>query len=315
MASNQCPRCLSAFRDPYTLRRHMGRKTPCAPIVEKADLPASEQQKQHSCHYCGRAFTSKSNLNRHIRGRCRIATTEEGMDKLLDHVLSRRLEEQSRATEALTQQVAELTSLVRSQISLEPAPPAAQQRAGVIHNAPVIQVGVMNVALTCWNSPGGPLPEFTPEFLMRVFRSSPELVKYCGLPYDEQTSSEAAPPYVVRALVESVREAHKDPVYRNVYLNPKRADQALVCIEQGGEQCWEVREIAEATRTLFDTAIERMRRVTLDDAARVRLPVDIQDAAAWIPILYDYEPARYVSEARKPMSALLGNARPPRIEN
>ena len=160
-----------------------------------------------------------------------------------------------------------------------------------------------------WNAPGGPLPAFDAAFLVRVFTCCTELKGYCELPQAEQMDPDIASPFVTRALVETVREAHKDPVYRNVYLNPKRADQVLVCVEEAGAQRWEVRQALEASRDLFDAVVTQMRRAVLSDVERPKMPARVQDAAAWVPLMYGSEPERYVAEAKAPMAALYETAR------
>lgn len=263
-------------------------------------------------------------MYRHMRKYCKIATSDEGMDKLMEHTLARQLAEQRQETAQVKARLDHLTSLLERQLSMAPAgarqagetPEAAlvvngaatitQVSAQVVHHGQIVnhQVVVHN-----WNAPSGPLPLFDAEFLTRVFTSCTELKTYCEMPHDDQTSPNIAPPYVARALVESVREAHRDPVYRNVYLNPKRADQVLICVEDAGTQRWEVRQALVASRDLFDAVVERMKKVVHSSSERPKMPQPIQDAASWVPILYSWEPERYAEEAKSQMAGLFANSR------
>lgn len=310
MAQTTCAKCGREFKYPCHLRRHEQRKTPCA-ILPQELAPA------HACPNCKRSFAQKSSLYRHVREYCPakgqlpapVVAVAAQPEQAAGAETAKQLEE-------VKQQLAELKAL----LSLTPAPAhvisavgasgrakVRSQTAAVINNGPV-QNTCVNVAVTCWNVPGGPLPPFTPEFLTGVFAHE-ELRKFREMPMCDQMSPDIAPPYVLRSLLETVRSAHQDPAYRNVYLNPKRADQVLVCIDRGGEFCWEVREVAEATRVLFNAATERMTTVTTNHEARERLPKEFQDVVAWVPILYNYEPERYVEDSRKAMMALLENTR------
>src|SRR5574340_503472 len=100
-----CQKCQKAFRVPAELRRHMARKTPCDPILTPA---AGADDVKHACEYCGRTFASKQSAYRHMRQTCKIANTDEGMEKLMDYTLQRQLVE-------MKAQIAKLTSLIENQ--------------------------------------------------------------------------------------------------------------------------------------------------------------------------------------------------------
>ena len=308
--TTRCERCGKDFKYPSVLQRHLVRKTPCDPILVEERLSVEDRQKPFKCRYCGRPFSQEGNMHRHVRNRCKIASSDEGMEKLMDFTIARQLKEQQQETAALREQVAELASLLKQQLSVAPTGAVA------INNHTTTRVTVNNVHQTVgciivhnWNAPGGPLPAFDAEFLVRVFNSCTELKGYCELPQAEQIDPDIAPPFVARALVETVREAHRDPVHRNVYLNPKRADQVLVCVEEDGKQRWEVRQALETSRDLFDAAVSRMRKTVLSDVERPKMPQKVQDAAAWVPIMYESTPERYVADTKAPMAAVYDTAR------
>lgn len=102
-----------------------------------------------------------------------------------------------------------------------------------------------------------------PAHIHAAFSKNPRLVEYCRWPDAERVDAAKAAPFVLEALVDLVRRAHRDPAYRNVYLDPRRADQAMVYVADGavrprpaagaaaagvaaGPQCWEARPLAEA---------------------------------------------------------------------
>ena len=70
-------------------------------------------------------------------------------------------------------------------------------------------------------------------------------------------------------------EARTDPTARNVYLNPRRADQVLVHKNCGA---WEVLPLAEATRLIFDGVAQGILTVSRNYEERQKLPLEAQNA-------------------------------------
>lgn len=91
MADRTCKTCNKQFQSPSHLRRHEGRKTPCAQIITPDIHQVVDAQKPHACKFCGRRYTQSSGLSRHTKGRCKIAGTREGMQALYEHTLVRHL--------------------------------------------------------------------------------------------------------------------------------------------------------------------------------------------------------------------------------
>jgi hypothetical protein len=85
----ECVKCGGAFRDAHNLRQHLGRKRPCAPILETEDLPAQEQNNPNRCRFCGRTFSRPDAIRRHQKQSCRILKEDAGLEILYDHVLRR----------------------------------------------------------------------------------------------------------------------------------------------------------------------------------------------------------------------------------
>jgi hypothetical protein len=146
-----------------------------------------------------------------------------------------------------------------------------------------------------------------------AFTENPRLVEYCRMEDGERVDAEKAAPYVLEALIDLVRRAHQNPVYRNVYLSPLRADQVMVCLAGTGAEIlprWEARPLVEAVRLLFDGVAGDLHRIVVTDLERAQLPLGVQGAAAWMPNLYEDEPERFVKDGRAPMAAHLANTRP-----
>jgi hypothetical protein len=111
----------------------------------------------------------------------------------------------------------------------------------------------------------------------------------------------AAPalPEIVSTLMELVKRAHLPEAARNVYLNPKRGDQALARTAAGG---WAAMPLTEATAVLFDGA-----------SARIAAPGARRRASALqasVPVQYRAEKAQAVQLGLRPMEAHLANMAP-----
>ena len=144
-----------------------------------------------------------------------------------------------------------------------------------------------------------------------VFTENPRLVEYCRMSDADKTDAEKAMPYVLEALLDLVRRAHRDPVARNVYLSPQRADQVMVKMDANAGQAWEVRPLIEVIRQLFDGVANNLQQLIVTSKDRSQLSLEVQGAASWVPNLYEDEPDKYVAQAKAPLSAHLANTRPP----
>jgi hypothetical protein len=131
--------------------------------------------------------------------------------------------------------------------------------------------------------------------------------EYTHLGDHEAANPAVAPPYVTELLMDLTKRAHADPAARNVYLNPRRADQVLVHMLSGQ---WEVLSLAEATRLIFDGIARAIMAVSRRYEERRALPIEAQSALAIAGLLYDDEPDEYVKRARGPMAAHLANTTP-----
>jgi hypothetical protein len=98
MLSHRCGRCGKGFGKAAWLKRHLARKTPCAPILEEADLPDEVREDpnlaKRRCRFCGRVYSSYTSMRRHVRTSCRIAPNgkngDAGMEVLYEHTLRKQ---------------------------------------------------------------------------------------------------------------------------------------------------------------------------------------------------------------------------------
>jgi hypothetical protein len=245
------------------------------------------------------------------------------MDRLMEHTLQRQNAALAAKVDAQNEKIDKLAALFE-QISLIPAVRApllgADPRASP-HTAPhtASHIGTVNVTnhITQVNTVVN-IKSFDSEdriyipvaLVKAAFTENPRLMEYCHMTDEERTDADKAAPYVLEALVELTRRAHRDPLYRNVHLNPRRADQVMVCI--GEERRWEVRGLIDVIRVLFDGVADNLHRLIVTDKERTQLPFDVQSAASWVPNLYEDEPERFVKDGRGPMAAHLANTAPSR---
>jgi len=292
----KCLVCGAEFADSAHLTRHSARKRPCKPIIEKEDLPAEKKDSPNRCRYCGRVYSRSDSLKRHLK-LCTIANSDEGMNQLMEHTIQRQLVEQKIMLGRQQAQIERLTALVESQAALP-------------HISTVTVMNVMQVnAVVNIKSFDSEDRIYIPVSLVKsAFTENPRLMEYCRMSDEERTNAETAAPFVLEALVDLVRRAHRDPLYRNVHLNPHRADQVMVCI--GEEQRWEVRGLIDVIRVLFDGVSDNLQKIITTDQERTQLPFDVQSAASWVPNLYEVEPERFVASGKAPMAAHLQNTKP-----
>jgi hypothetical protein len=314
-----CPKCGVTFPKNQGLQKHLARKRPCDPILERGVLTPEQQNSPNRCRYCGRAYSRSDSLKRHLKT-CKIASSAEGMEALMEHTLKQQLDAQTAEVGALKAQMAKLTALLEGQLiaGATPAGPrvgAATINIGQVANTTtttttnIAQVNQhMNVVnIRPWDGPSADRIHVPIDLITAAFSENPRLKEYCSLGDAEKTDPKVAPQYVLEMLMDLVKRAHADPAARNVYLNPRRADQALVCLKSGR---WEVIQLAEATRLLFDGVVVSIHAVTLSLEKLRQLPLEAQNAMAMAGLVYRDEPEEYAKRAKGPMAAHLANTAP-----
>jgi len=256
-------------------------------------------------------------MYRHIRQNCKIANSEAGMEKLFEHTMQHQLAEVKQQNAAQSAQLTELTTLVKQLMSTSATTdPPTTITTGPITNGPittnvtnvqtVLQTVTQNITLRPWS---GEDKILIPAALVKeAFTTNMRLVEYCRFSDEEKVDAERAAPYVVEALTDLVKRAHAtDPASRNVYMNPRRADQVLVF----DEATWKVLSLVEAIRSLFDSVAGGLHKIMVTNKEREQLPFEVQATASWIPLLYSDEPDEYVKRAKAPLSAHLTNCGSP----
>jgi hypothetical protein len=244
-------------------------------------------------------------MYRHVRQSCKIANSDEGMEKLLEHTLQRQLSTQGREMAEMRARMAEMAALLAQRpahAALGPASVVMNTTSNVTNTTQVVN----NVQIVVpWD--GERRIDVDVAQIAAAFTENARLKEYTRMADHELTDPEIAPPYVTELLMDLTKRAHGDPAARNVYLNPKRADQALVHMASGR---WEVMPLQDATRLVFDGVAQAMVRVTISHEDRKKLPLDAQNALAMAGLLYDDEPEEYARRARAPMAAHLSNTAP-----
>jgi hypothetical protein len=328
-----CPKCSNDFKYPSILKRHMARKTPCTAIIETADSDTLDTTKEHKCRFCSRTFSTATSMHRHIRVSCKVAKASPDSEQSTENVLQKQLADQQKVTENLQAQVAaqsaavaELTSLLKNQLTDGSGTNSASLQP-VITNITVNNNTVNNITQINIRSFDGEERIVIPAALVKAaFTENPKLIEYCSMTDEERTHSDVAAPFVLEALLDLVRRAHRDPSSRNVYLSPNRADQAMVWVPPrdattastsamaapaaAGAQHWEVRALLDVVRQLFDSVAGDLQKLRADEAGRKQLPFNVQCAASWVPTLYEEQPERFVADGKATLVAHLTNNRP-----
>ena len=214
------------------------------------------------------------------------------MAKLLDHTLLRQLAEQSAQITRLTAMV-EMMAVGHPTGTVYNAPVAAVYNAPVNNNTTIININP-------WD--GDQRIGVDLAHIIAAFTDNTTLREYTRMGDHELVDPDIAPPYVTELLMDLTKRAHADPASRNVYLNPRRADQVLVHKKSGS---WEVLPLLEATRLLFDGVAQGIQRVSRNCKEATHLPLEAQNALSMAGLLYDDEPDEYARRAKTPMAAHL----------
>ncbi len=159
---------------------------------------------------------------------------------------------------------------------------------------------ITNIDLRSWS--GDDRIVIPTAMLRAAFTENTRLTEYCHMGDMEKAEITTAEPYILEALMDLVKRAHVDPSARNIYLNPKRADQVMVF----DEKTWKVETLTDATRSLFDSVAGDVRKMMYKDD----LSMHLKGAACFVPQLYNQEPERFIKKARAPMAAHLSNTAP-----
>jgi hypothetical protein len=243
------------------------------------------------------------------------------MERLMEHTIQHQLEVQHQDLVEVRAQMAELASLLKDQLTVaisadrtrmpnrEP-PTSTIQAAGstvVQQNANTIVTQTINQVINIAPWDGERRIAVDVAQMAAALVENARLREYARWTEHELTDPDKAPPYVAEMFMDLVKRSHATPESRNVYLNPKRADQALVHLRSGR---WEVLALQEATRLMFDGVAQSIHQVIMRNEDRTQLPLTAQNALSLGEAMYWDEPDEYARRMKAPMSAHLANTAP-----
>jgi hypothetical protein len=239
------------------------------------------------------------------------------MATLMEYTLRRQNAELTSKVDKLTALVEKMATSIATQGEMQTVPikirsvNSTQISANTITNTinagPVLNQPVLNqtvIHITPWDSERR--ISVDTKQIAAAFAENLRVREYTMLSDYELADPVIAPPYVTELLMDLVKRAHTDPAGRNVYLNPQRADQALVLMESGH---WEVVSLQEATRLMFDGVAKQMHRLMMTYEELRKLPLEAQNALSMAGLMYEDEPDEYAKRAKGPMAAHLANCR------
>ena len=251
-----CEKCGKSFSKPYFLQRHRKRKTPCDPIIQQEDHIGPE------CRYCGRAFTTKQAMSRHVRKSCKIAGSEEGMEKLMTFTMQRQIaelkaqtakqaEEHAKQAEEHSKQMAEIAAMMKQMMSgqlttlpeQKEAPTAEQtlvqaQDQGVGINNGVVVQNTNNITFNIFGA----------ENIDHVTRAR---IAEILAPLKQFSASDAA----IQALLQTALLIYSDPEHpENItcYMPNKKTKEALVYKDAG----WEVQPVSLVLPPIMQKSVD-----------------------------------------------------------
>ena len=246
-----CPKCGKDCKYASYLRRHLARKTPCAPILEDADLPPEVHAQRaedpdlakKQCRFCNRIFSSYTSMRRHVRISCRIAPNAKNGDTGMELLYEHTLRKQQKRIEILEAQNAEMISMMRQLTTAGGSSPQLQQAGEVTAQGDqgTIAVGDHNTVAVdnSKNKMQVIINVFGHEGLGHVTRAEikgilDEALRVHGL------SVAAAPAAAMAATLRTAMLIYSDPDHPEnltCYLPNKKTEDTLV----HGERGWEVR--------------------------------------------------------------------------
>jgi hypothetical protein len=210
-------------------------------------------------------------------------------------------------------QLTQLMTLMMQQQSTEQKTTLIPQQSNVsfgnvqINNAPVVTNNIVIQGLVPWDGPQRILISVAD--VLDAFASNPRLVEYSQMG-DHRMTDPKNVPYAAELFTELAFRAHKSQESRNIYLDPNRADQAMVYLEVGD---WAVTPLVDAIRLIFDAVATMLHKIIMSDVERMKFPPEQQNALSCAEMMYRDDPLAYVKAAKKPIMSHLTNCRAGRI--
>lgn len=113
MPTYKCDRCLKEFDQKCHYENHINKKFPCK---EKPQNPSNTSQNPSKienistmCNYCGREFSRKDNLHRHITGYCKVKKTNDATMEEIMTMLIKLKESDEKKTKEIEKLKGEIT--------------------------------------------------------------------------------------------------------------------------------------------------------------------------------------------------------------
>jgi hypothetical protein len=280
-----CERCGASFPKNQGLTKHKERKTPCTLILENEDLPEEKRDSPNRCKFCGRVFSTRSNMQAHMKKACKIVPRNgdmTGMEKLYEHALRKKDAENAaliRRLEALEARAGISAAAATTEAEQGAAPATMASRAvdanRLALGAPVaapavksVQGGIVanvgaggtfnaNTNTNIDNSVGKTtvnvnINVFGQENLSRI--TKPQVVDLLrGLgPVGENVKAIAEKAIIQAAMLIFSDPAHPEDI--TCYLPNKKGDNALV----HGETGWEVQPVGLVISPMAAQGIEML---------------------------------------------------------
>ena len=247
----ECDICGAKFPKNQGLAKHKARKTPCAPIIDSADLTEEQRTNPNKCKFCGRVFSRSDNLSRHMKKACKVAPREgnpDGMEKLYEYTLRK----QEARIKAMEEELAELRK--GSSAAL------ASGSSAVIASSSSSQSAITNITncmVNVDNSVGKTITQininvFGQERLDRITKPQVfDILRGLG-PVGENVKAIAEKAIIQAAMLIFSDPAHPEDL--TCYLPNKKGENALV----HGETGWEVQPVGLVLSPMAAQSIETL---------------------------------------------------------
>jgi hypothetical protein len=248
METKECPRCGKDFKRAWELRRHLLRKTACAPILEARDLPAAALEDPElgakQCRFCCRVFAAYDSMRRHVRDTCKIAPNARngnaGMERLVEHTIR-----QQSKIEEMQDQMTQMTDLMQKLVQAAKTPPPTIVAGDtVVHgdrNVVLQDRRVVNINIFGEEATG----HVTMEKIRDVLKESLQLGEM--------------PQAATQAVLKAALLVYSDPDHPEnltCYLPNKREGSALVHTSRNGAASWEIRPLKIVGRPMAQRGVD-----------------------------------------------------------
>ena len=277
MADRTCDVCGYIFAYPYNLRRHKLRQTYCG------ELSIAPVNMHNTCETCGRKFATPYTLLRHQR--------RQSCAKKLE---CSTIPEGSQDADQIN---------VQAEPRQHPSEPKAVTINVQTNNIQtnILVIGEPHPTAFGWPQKWPPLAATPRPFRPASFTIPLELLRQSmeTTAEDAEACRQGEPGAVSKLLMEVIKRIHAAPAERNIYLNPRRADQVLVYIPER----WEVLPLLDGIRYMLEHVVGEIGE-TLPQASAC-----MQSLAAGVRAGYQTQKEEVVRSASGAMCAHLENLR------